>query len=225
RTEAEALMGIILLMIRRDAMRPPLARVICLLVAIAAAVGSAAWAQTPQSPVVHHDLIVTLDPPNHRLKVRDRIRIPGAVATTTISLNADLGVQAAPGGPRLVPIRSRAQGADSGMDRDASGVPVNVYRVEGATPGQELTLELQYEGAINFSVRQSGGEYARSFSQSPGLIEARGVYLAGSTHWVPRVDDALVTYTLAVELPAGWRSVSQGERTASGTSPSGVSER
>ena len=36
--------------------------------------------------------------------------------------------------------------------------------------------------------RQSGGEYARAFSQSPGLIEARGVYLAGSTHWVPRVE-------------------------------------
>jgi len=41
------------------------------------------------------------------------------------------------------------------MDRDAPGVPVNVYRVEGANSGQELTLDLQYEGAINFSVRQS----------------------------------------------------------------------
>jgi hypothetical protein len=111
------------------------------------------------------------------------------------------------------------------MDRDAPGVPVNVYRVEGVNPGQDLTLDLQYEGAINFSVRQSGGEYARSFSQSPGLIEARGVFLAGSTYWVPRVDDALVTYTLSVEVPAGWRSVSQGERTASERSPSGVLER
>ena len=94
-------------------------------------------------------------------------------------------------------------------------MPINVYRVEGAAPGQELTGELNYEGAINFPVRQSGGEYARAFSQSPGLIEPRGVYLAGSTHWVPQVGDALMTYTLTVELPAGWKSVSQGERTAS----------
>ena len=207
-------------------MRSTFARpmLLCLIV-WCAALGPEAYAQTPQSPVVHHDLVVTLDPPNHRLKVRDRIRIPGGIATATISLNADLSPQAAPGAPRLVPTRSRVQGADTGMDRDASGVPVNVYRVEGAAAGQELTLELQYEGAINFSVRQSGGEYARSFSQSPGLIEARGVYLAGSTYWVPRVDDALMTYTLAVELPAGWRSVSQGERTASERLPSGVSER
>jgi acetylornithine deacetylase/succinyl-diaminopimelate desuccinylase-like protein len=38
---------------------------------------------------------------------------------------------------------------------------------------------------------------------------------------VPRVGDALMTYTLAVELPAGWKSVSQGERTSSGTPASG----
>src|SRR5262245_6469278 len=178
-------------MIRPDVMRSTFARLtlVCFAAVPCTALGPAAYAQTPQSAVVHHELTVTLDPPNHRLKVRDRIRIPGAVASATILLNADLSVQAAPGGPRLVSTRSRVQGADSGMDRDASGVPVNVYRVEGTNPGQELTLELQYEGVINFSVRQSGGEYARSFSQSPGLIEARGVYLSGSTYWVPRVDD------------------------------------
>jgi aminopeptidase N len=213
-------------MIKPDVMRSIFARLTLLcFVACCAAVGPAVHAQTPQSTVVHHDLVVTLDPPNHRLKVRDRIRIPAAVAAATISLNADLSIHAVPGGPRLVTTRSRIPGADTGMDRDAPGVPVNVYRVEGANSGQELILDLEYEGAINFSVRQSGGEYARSFSQSPGLIEARGVYLAGSTYWVPRVGDALVTYTLAVEVPAGWRSVSQGERTASERSPFGVSER
>ncbi len=111
-------------------------------------------------------------------------------------------------------------GSDPGMDRDLSRVPVNVYRVEGATPGQDVTGELSYEGAINSPVRQSGGEYARAFSQSPGLIEARGVYLAGSTQWVPQLGDALISYTLTVELPAGWKSVSQGERAAA-AAPSG----
>jgi aminopeptidase N len=213
-------------MIKPDVMRSVFARLALLcFVALCASRGPAAYAQAPQSSVVHHDLVVTLDPPNHRLKVRDRIRIPAAVTAATISLNADLSIQAVPGGQRLVTTRSRVPGADTGMDRDAPGVPVNVYRVEGANSGRELILDLEYEGAINFSVRQSGGEYARSFSQSPGLIEARGVYLAGSTYWVPRVGDALVTYTLAVEVPAGWRSVSQGERTASERIPSGVSER
>ena len=192
-----------------------------LLAAFCALAAPVASAQPSQSPVIHHDLVVTLDPASHRLKVRDRIRIPGAFVTApfTISLNADLNLQAVPGGLTLTPIRTRVPGTDSGMDRDdhdpASRVPVTIYRVEGAIPGRELTGEINYEGTINYVVKESGGEYARAFAQSPGLIEARGVYLAGSTHWVPRVGDALMTYTLAVELPADWKSVSQGERTSS----------
>jgi Peptidase family M28/Peptidase family M1 domain/PDZ domain len=201
-------------MIGLDSMRQAFAKavLVLLLVVVAAATSPVVLAQP--APVVHHDLTVALDPANHRLKVRDRIRIPGALVTAplTLSLNADLAVQAS--SLTLTPARSRVPGSDPGMDRDSSRVPVNVYRVEGATPGQDVTGELSYEGAINSPVRQSGGEYARAFSQSPGLIEARGVYLAGSTQWVPQLGDALITYTLAVELPAGWKSVSQGERAA-----------
>jgi aminopeptidase N len=201
-----------------NAMRPTLARMLLgsLVAAFCAVADPVAAAE--QSPVVHHDLAVTLDPASHRLKVRDRIRIPGALVTApfTLSLNADLNVQAVSGGLKLLPTGSRVQGTDRGDHDPASLVPVNIYRVEGAVGGQELTGEVDYEGVVNYKVQESGGEYARSFSESPGLIEERGVYLAGSTHWVPRVADALVTYALTVELPAGWKSVSQGERTLSG---------
>src|SRR2546430_16428018 len=116
-------------MIKPDVMRSIFARLALLcFVALCASLGPAAYAQAPQSTVVHHDLVVTLDPANHRLKVRDRIRIPAAAAVATISLNADLSVQAAPGGPRLVTRRSRVPGADTGMDPGTPRVPVNVYR-------------------------------------------------------------------------------------------------
>ena len=190
---------------------------VSLLAAFSAGAGPTAAAE--QSPLIHHDLVVTLDPPSHRLKVRDRIHVPGALVTApiTISLNADLHVQAASDGLRLAPMTSHVPGSGAGADRGpASRIPVNVYRVEGAVPGQELSGELDYEGVINYTVQDSGGEYARAFSESPGLIESRGVYLAGSTRWVPWVGDSLMTYTLTVELPSGWKSVSQGERTSRG---------
>src|SRR5437016_2115167 len=135
-----------------DAMRPHL--MLLSLLAALCTVGGAASAQ-PQSPALHHDLVVAVDPANHRVKVRDRIRVPGALVTApfTMSLNAGLNVQAAAGGLTLVPVRSRVRGSDSGMDRDDQvstlRVPVNVYRVEGAVPGQELTGEIDYEGVIN----------------------------------------------------------------------------
>src|SRR5499427_3977655 len=218
-------------MTERDAMRSTFARtmLVFLCATLCTGIDPAASAERSQSPVVHHDLVVSLDPANHGLKVRDRFRIPGALVTApfTISLNADLNMQAVSGGLKLLDATSRLQGSDPAADRDnhdpAPRVPVNVYRVEGAMPGQELTGELDYEGVIDYTVQQSGSEYARAFSESPGLIESRGVFLAGSTRWVPRVGNTLVTYTLAVELPAGWKSVSQGERTSGDTPPSPLS--
>src|SRR3984893_8785839 len=109
---------------KRDAMRPTLVRptlatmmFVSVLAAFCAAVDPAAAAERSQSPAAHHDLVVALDPANHRLKVRDRIRIPGAFVTApfTVSLNADLNVQAASGGLRLLPMRSRVQGSGSGI--------------------------------------------------------------------------------------------------------------
>jgi Peptidase family M28/PDZ domain/Peptidase family M1 domain len=207
---------------------------VSVLAAVFAIVGHAAVAQPSPNPVVHHDLVVKFDAANHRLKVRDRVRIPGALVTApfTISLNGDLKLQAVPGGLKLLAVGPRPPGSDSGLnpnDHDSGGsrIPVALYGVEGAVPGQELTGDIDYEGTINYTVQQPGAEYARAFSESPGVIESRGVYLAGSTRWVPQVGDALITYTLAVELPAGWKSVSQGERTSGERSASlaGASER
>jgi aminopeptidase N len=200
-------------------MRPIRAFLLAILCTLVGHSGSAA---PSQPPVIHHDLAVTLDPANHHLKVHDRIHVPGELVSApfTLSLSADINVQAV-GGLKLVPVKSRVRDAGSASDRSdhdpAARVPVNIYGVEGAIPGKELTGELDYEGTINYKVAESGGEYARAFAESPGLIEERGVYLAGSTFWVPRAGDALITYTLTVELPAGWKSVSQGERTSSET--------
>src|SRR5450432_835191 len=108
----------LLLMINRDAMPPLPARMLRVVVLAAlCALGHAASAQQSPSPVIHHDLQVTLDPANHHIKVRDRIRVPGALVTApvTLSLAADLTVQSVSGGPKLVTLRSRGPGSASGV--------------------------------------------------------------------------------------------------------------
>ena len=93
-------------MIGCDAVPSPSARMmgVAVLAAFCAVIAPAASAELPQGPVIHHDFVVTLDPPSHRLKVHDRIRVPGALVTAsfTFSLSADLNVQAAPGSLKLV---------------------------------------------------------------------------------------------------------------------------
>jgi aminopeptidase N len=196
---------------------------VCVLPVLGVPAAPAAAVEPMPGPVVHHDLAVSFDPTSHRLKVRDHIHVPGALVTApfVVALNADLAVEPASGGLKLVPVASSAQRPDGGTDDGAPKSPIHVavYDVEGAIPGQDLTGDISYEGIVNYPVEETGGEYARSFAESAGLIEQRGVFLAGTTHWVPQVSDALVTFTLTVDLPAGWRSVSEGERISSGRGP------
>src|SRR5579859_6659421 len=100
---------------------PPFARMlVCVMAAGCAVVPPARSAEQSPSPVVHHDLAVTVDPATHRLKVRDRIRVPGVLVTApfTLSLSADLSVQTGSNGLVLSQVNARVPGADSGIDRD-----------------------------------------------------------------------------------------------------------
>jgi len=61
-------------------------------------------------------------------------------------------------------------------------------------------------------MEQSEENYQRGFSESPGIIDTIGIYMAGSTYWVPVFEDKLMTFTLTTELPKGWKNVTQGKR-------------
>ncbi len=60
---------------------------------------------------------------------------------------------------------------------------------------------------------QQSKEYARGFSETPGIISDQGVYLSGSSYWLPKFDEELVTFTMNVYTPPEWDVVSQGTRT------------
>ncbi len=178
-----------------------------------------ARAATPTAgDLVRHSLVVTLAPAQHRIVVHDRLIVPGARVTSElrILLNADLKPTLNSPGLKLVLQQPRIGRIEAGMDRAADGedgaVRVNAYGIDGAHPGAALTLDLDYEGEIDHPIHDADSSDARGFSESPGLIEDRGVYLTGSSHWVPEVGEAHVRYRLDVRLPAGWKSVSEGSR-------------
>ncbi|MDQ7088224.1 MAG: M20/M25/M40 family metallo-hydrolase [Acidobacteriota bacterium] len=165
--------------------------------------------------LVHHDLQVRLDPPTHRIFVRDEMTLgaaPFAAAADGVTLVLHEGLE----------LRCRSEGwhletldqvPEGFAGAEGAQVPLTAYRlVRDAGTGGPVTLE--WEGAIHHPLEQVGEEYQRSFAETPGLIGAEGVFLAGSSLWVPRLDDALLTFRLeARELPQGWDVVSQGGRT------------
>jgi hypothetical protein len=78
-------------------------------------------------------------------------------------------------------------------------------------PGQKMTLAIEYEGTVYDSLHHPGERYARSFRITSGLIDERGVYLAGSTFWIPERPGSSYRFDLITHLPDGWRSLSQGD--------------
>jgi len=169
-----------------------------------------------QDVIFHHELTVSIDPDTAKLEVKDTIKIPESadLSALSFSLHENLSPQSLTDGVRIEQTIDEAESEDKGMDQEdySSVIRNNHYRVlvdDGVRPD---SLSLSYAGLINHPVVQANEEYARGFSQSPGLIDPQGVYLASSTHWIPSFGDEYVTYKMTVNSPSGWRSVSQGKR-------------
>lgn len=158
-----------------------------------AAAGDTLW--------VHHDLEVSLDVQARRLSVEDQITWPAdAAGSLEFRLHRDLSPEILSEGASLTQV---------GQSR--RGVPVEIWRLH-LDPGVER-VRMRYSGVIHHPVAEFGSAYSRSFTVSPGLIDAEGVFLGGSSVWLPEFAAyPYLTFAMQVELPAGWRSVSQGER-------------
>lgn len=164
---------------------------------------------------IRHALEVTLEPEAHHLTVVARVTLPEDIAgPVEFALHAGLSPRVSSEGTRL-----EALGEPIGAGRD---VPVRRYRLNSEPDVRTLTVE--YGGTINHRIREIGPEAARSFSVSPGIIDGAGVFLAGSSAWVPDFGADAITFEVDVRMPAGWRSVSQGRRSERVETDQGVRE-
>ena len=184
------------------------------------AIGWLLWWPALAAAALHHDLVVTVDPDQHRIEVQDTISAGGdAIGRLEFVLHPALAVEVMDAGARLVELSPAAR--DSGTAASEVLVPRR-YRVEPA-PGQQR-VTLRYDGPIMHALQQQGEEYARSFSETPGMIAPQGVFLSASSLWYPQFSGQLVSFDMRLQLPAGWRGMSQGERIAADAGAAGVAE-
>jgi len=171
---------------------------------------------------VHHDLEVRIEPDQNSLQVVDRVSFVDAVAIDEngayrFVLHAGLDPRVATPGWRLRPQDGPAEagflGINATTDTVSENVPLEAFLLvpEGDVTGP---VELVYGGVIHHELATQGEEYQRSFSETPGIIDDRGVFLAGASFWVPTFGDGLMTFDLEVGgLTPPWDVVSQGRRT------------
>jgi hypothetical protein len=170
---------------------------------------------------VHHDLKVRIETADNRLEVVDRVTLAEAVTADETGayrfvLHAGLQPRVVSPGWRLRPeegpVEADFLGINATTDTVGTNVPLEAFTLIPAD-GAGDSVELVYGGVIHHELETQGEEYQRSFSETPGIIDDRGVFLAGASFWVPTFGDGLMTFDLEVgALEPPWDVVSQGRR-------------
>jgi aminopeptidase N len=156
---------------------------------------------------LHHDIEATISHASHEITVSDRLTFPAGwlhgSQELIFTLNKALGVDPPGGGIRIEKLAGDP------------GSKVSTYRVKPLEGwGKTGSVTLHYSGRIHEEIQTGAAEYARGFSETDGIIGDDGIYLAGSTNWIPSMEDAaLFTFELSVEMDKDWLLVSQGTRT------------
>ncbi len=197
--------------------------------AVSALLSMAGTAAT--TDLVHHRLQVQFQPETHTLEVVDGMSLDGAVTADQdgafrFVLHAGLNPRVETPGWSLEPLTGPVEAGFFGINATTDTVPDNVpleaFRLVPEA-GVSGPVDLIYGGEIFHPLATAGEEYQRSFSETPGIIDARGVFLSGTSFWVPSFGDGLVTFDLAVAgLQPGWDVVSQGRRARHETGPDGL---
>jgi len=158
---------------------------------------------------LHHEMKAVLNIESSTLRLTDTVSFPDAFVaghdSLVFYLNPHLTVRLMAGDFRLIKTAKQDKQPDA-------------LRYALLKTGQNIEKAvLEYSGQIYDSLSTGAAEYARGFSETKGIISKKGVYLAGSTFWVPAFDTPLFTYSLTTQLPAEWLVVSQGIRTENDT--------
>jgi hypothetical protein len=173
-------------------------------VLLALCCGTAGAAQT-----VDHSIKAAITPETGVLQAEDRVTLASPAGEFVFSLHKGLAPRSESGALETLPA---AAAAKYGINFSSAADIYETYRLTPAKPAS--TFVLNYSGVIDHPLGEQAEEYARSFSETPGLITKDGCYLSGASGWYPAFGDALVTFHLEVSLPKPYAAVSGGERTS-----------
>ncbi|MEN8247301.1 MAG: M1 family aminopeptidase [Bacteroidota bacterium] len=155
----------------------------------------------------HQNINVEIDVTSSKIAVKNKIDLPNNVLDSKYStyfyLHKNLTIEDVEGGKF-----SEVENTDK-----ANKAYVKKYLLKLKKSSKE-SLTISYEGVIKDEIKQSAAEYARGFSETKGTISENGMYLAGSTYWLPTFEkEILSSFVLDVTINKGWSIVSQGQRT------------
>ncbi|MCK4288915.1 MAG: hypothetical protein KAW86_06905, partial [Bacteroidales bacterium] len=159
------------------------------------------------SQSIHHELNVDLNIPDKLIEIIDSVTIPANYFnehdTLFCFLNKNLRLQSLNKNYKV-----------SEIEQNDTTKIFYKYIIKVFNSGKDdLIIPLKYYGKITDEITSGAAEYARGFSETSGIISDEGVFMAGSTYWIPIFEEPLFSFNLTVTLEPDWNVVSQGKRT------------
>ena len=156
---------------------------------------------------VRHEIKADIEPGAGGISAEDKVSFPEPAAEFVFSLHKGLNPSAAAG---TLEELGPGQAAAYGINFSSAAAIYSAYRLTLPAPAKSFTLK--YSGVISHPPGEQAQDYARSFSETPGVISEAGCYLSGSSGWYPYFENSLVTFRLETSLPAPYLAVSGGRR-------------
>ncbi|RLD80289.1 MAG: hypothetical protein DRJ10_07635 [Bacteroidetes bacterium] len=185
-------------------------RISFLFIAVSFWITACGQVNKPDNENFNQQIYVDIDIATSMLSVTDTLYVPKAYFEDEkgfiFKLNKSLKVQV---------LNNQFSVKEFKKDPIKEGVLSKTYIL---TPNEDVVDEtvmiaLQYSGKIVDELKKGAAEYARGFSETKGTITEKGVYLAGSTYWLPTLEiEALWSFNLTVKIDTAWNVVSQGKR-------------
>ena len=151
--------------------------------------------------VISHDLKIRINPAQNSLEAEDSITLPEHTGGIVFSLHKGLSPSVLTAGAELKEITSSPSDA--------------IFTKYSLTlPAGMKTFRLKYGGVIYHPLAEQAENYARSFSETPGLIAADGIYLSGASFWYPEFDNQFSKFKIETNLPQNYDSIAGGTRTS-----------
>ena len=155
----------------------------------------------------HQEILANIDVADASITVNNKLELPGNSLDTNFNtffyLNKNLNINNVEGG-KIVEVEN--------LDA-ASNYYVKKYKLT-LEKSSKNSFGISYSGQIDDVIEQGAAEYARGFSETKGIISDNGIYLAGSTYWLPKFESHMLSsFNLEVNIDKDWSIVSQGSRT------------
>jgi aminopeptidase N len=156
------------------------------------------------SPVVHHDLVVTLYPEAQRLTGTDTVKFaPSGAALVTFAL--------APGA-RIINVSMDEKASPFTFEGGGLHIPLPSNGRRG-----EINVAVSYEAFFRDAVPEDPVHTEDPSYGVTGVISSEGTFLLPGAGWYPALHDSMATFRLQVQAPAGYKAVTAGRRLAQGT--------